>query len=138
MGRETGATPDGRQAGKPFADGAGPAQGRESKGPTAAILSTTSWEHSQLIGGVAFNMKFNTSLLSGNGPERLKDLVMTYLKRGGFEVQINVINHETLQKARNNPDEYRDLVIRIGGYTDYYTRLPVEMQEEILHRTEYQ
>ena len=139
LGRETGATPDGRRANTPLADGAGPAQGRERKGPTAAVLSTTSWDHSPLIGGVAFNMKFNTSLIrTPDGVDRLKDLVLTYLRRGGFETQINVIDGETLRKARENPDQYRDLVVRIGGYTDYFTRLSPGMQDEIMLRTEYE
>jgi pyruvate-formate lyase len=138
LGRQTGATPDGRKAGTPFADGAGPAQGRESKGPTAAILSTTRWDHSRMIGGLAFNMKFNTSLFkSPGGEERLRDLVLTYLRRGGFEIQINVVDAETLRRARQNPEQYRDLVVRIGGYTDYFTRLSAEMQDEVMLRTEY-
>jgi pyruvate-formate lyase len=138
LGRQTGATPDGRKAGTPFADGAGPAQGRESKGPTAAILSTTQWDHSQMIGGLAFNMKFNTSLFqSPSGVKMLRDLVLTYLRRGGFETQINVVDGETLRKAQQNPEQYRDLVVRIGGYTDYFTRLSKEMQDEVMLRTEY-
>ena len=138
LGQETGATPDGRKAHTPLADGAGPAQGRECKGPTAAILSTTRWDHSRLIGGVAFNMKFNRSLFdSPESPDRLRDLVLAFLRRGGFETQINVVDMETLRKARENPEPYRDLVVRIGGYTDYFTRLSPEMQEEIMLRTEY-
>ena len=138
LGRECGATPDGRRAGFPFADGAGPAQGREKNGPTAAILSTTSWDHSCMIGGLAYNMKFNTSLFgSRHSLDRLRDLIITFLKRGGFETQINVVDMETLRKARRNPDAYRDLVVRIGGYTDYFTRLSPGMQEEIMMRTEF-
>ena len=139
LGRETGATPDGRRAGTPFADGAGPAQGRESKGPTVAILSTTSWDHSPLIGGVAFNMKFSASLFDRSPEARrgLKELVLAYLRRGGFETQINVVDAVDLQKARENPSEYRDLVVRIGGYTAYFTQMSPEMQDEIIMRTEY-
>ena len=139
LGRECGATPDGRKAGFPFADGAGPAQGRETSGPTAAILSTTSWDAAPLIGGVALNMKFNSSLFtSPEAFQRLRDLIVTYLRRGGFEVQVNVVDHAVLQKAKENPDAYRDLVVRIGGYTDYFTRLSPEMQAEVMLRTEYQ
>lgn len=139
LGRDSGATPDGRKAGFPFADGAGPAQGRETSGPTAAILSTTSWDASPFIGGVALNMKFNSSLFTS--PEafrRLRDLIITYLRRGGFETQVNVVDHAMLLKAKENPDAYRDLVVRIGGYTDYFTRLSPEMQAEVMLRTEYQ
>ena len=138
LGALCGATPDGRRAGVPFADGGGPAQGREKRGPTAAILSTTSWDHSPLIGGLAFNMKFNTSLFTApDAFDRLRDLIVTYLRRGGFEVQVNVVDHETLRKAKENPDEYADLVVRIGGYTDYFTRLTPAMQDEVMMRAEF-
>lgn len=138
LGRKCGATPDGRRAGFPFADGCGPAQGREKQGPTAAILSTTSWDHSPMIGGLAFNMKFNRSLFdSPDGVNSLRELILTFLQRGGFETQINVIDTDTLKKARANPEDYRDLVVRIGGYTDYFTKVSPQMQEEIIARTEY-
>lgn len=138
LGRECGATPDGRHAGTPFADGGGPAQGREKNGPTAAVLSTTSWDHSPLIGGIAFNMKFDKSLFeTENTINALKELVLTYLRKGGFEVQINVVDQEVLKKAKKNPEGYRDLVVRIGGYTDYFTRLSPEMQDEVISRTGY-
>lgn len=139
LGRNCGATPDGRPAGIPFADGAGPAQGRERGGPTSAILSTTSWDHAPLIGGVAYNMKFNRALFdSAESTQRLEALLVTYLRRGGFEVQVNVVDHDTLLKARANPEAYRDLVVRIGGYTDYFTRLAPGMQDEVMNRTEFQ
>lgn len=138
LGRECSATPDGRRAGFPFADGCGPAQGREKNGPTAAILSTTSWDHSPMIGGLAYNMKFSTSVFRSPGSlGRLTDMVLTYLRRGGFETQINVVDNETLRKAVANPEAYRDLVVRIGGYSDYFVRLSREMQAELLMRTEY-
>jgi formate C-acetyltransferase len=138
LGRQTGATPDGRPAGFPFADGCGPAQGRERLGPTAAILSTTSWDHSPMIGGLAYNMKFSPSVCRGEeGHQRLRDLVLTYLRRGGFETQINVVDAQTLHLAQQQPEAYRDLVVRIGGYTDYFTRLSPQMQAEVILRTEF-
>jgi formate C-acetyltransferase len=138
LGAQCGATPDGRLAGTPFADGCGPAQGRESCGPTAAVLSTTSWDHAPLIGGSAFNMKFSKSLFADrSGRDRLEDLVLTFLRRGGFETQINVVDAEQLLAARANPEDYRDLVVRIGGYTDYFVRLSPGMQDEVIRRTQY-
>lgn len=138
LGRECGATPDGRRAGFPFADGCGPAQGREKKGPTAAILSTTSWEHSPMLGGLAMNMKFSRALFAGgDAEENLGQLISTFLKRGGFELQVNVVNNDVLRKAQADPDSYRDLVVRIGGYTDYFTRLSPQMQAEVLLRYEF-
>jgi hypothetical protein len=138
LGRACGATPDGRKAGFPFADGGGPAQGCERNGPTSAILSTTSWDHAPLIGGVAYNMKFNSTLFDSPASVKgLEDLLVTYLRRGGFEVQVNVLDPDTLAKARENPEQFCDLVVRIGGYTDYFTRLSPQMQEEVMKRTEF-
>lgn len=138
LGRECGATPDGRVAGFPFADGCGAAQGRELHGPTAAVLSVTSWDPVPLIGGAAFNMRFNRDLF--NTPDtlpKLKYLVLTFLRRGGFETQINVLDRNILLEAQKNPEAYRDLIVRIGGYSDYFTRLSPQMQAEIILRTEY-
>ncbi len=138
LGSQCGATPDGRRKGFPFADGGGPAQGREKKGPTSSILSTTSWDHSFLIGGLAYNMKFSGELFnSSESVERLHSLIVTFLKRGGFETQINVVSRKILEDAKKNPEQYRDLVVRIGGYTDYFTRLSPEMKEEVMLRTEH-
>jgi len=137
FGRSTGATPDGRKAGFPLGDGSGACQGREITGPTASILSATKWDHHELIGGVAVNMKFSKSTLRKTALDTMRSLIKVYMERGGFEIQINVTDREILEKARNNPDEYRDLVVRIGGYSDYFTRLSAEMQKEIILRTEH-
>jgi formate C-acetyltransferase len=139
LGGQCPATPDGRRAREPFADGVGPAQGRETRGPTASVLSTTRWDHRPMIGGVAFNMKFSRSMLAEpKARASLGDLVLTFLRRGGFETQINVVDAEVLRKARANPEAYQDLVVRIGGYTDYFARLSEGMQDEIIRRTEHQ
>ena len=139
LGKNTGATPDGRLAGVALADAAGPAQGREKHGPTAAIRSTTSWDHSVMIGGLAYNMKFNAGLFTTpDACMQLRDLVLTYLRLGGFETQINILNHETLLEARQHPDQYADLVVRIGGYCDYFTRLSPRMQDELIMRAEFE
>jgi len=138
LGTCTGATPDGRCRGFPFADGSGPAQGREKGGPTAAILSVTSWDAAPLIGGSAFNMKFPKTLFEN--PEsagKVQELILTFLRRGGFETQINVVDQAVLLEARQHPEKYADLVVRIGGYTDYFVRLNLEMQDEVIARTGY-
>ena len=137
FGRKTGATPDGRKKGFPLGDGSGPCQGRELCGPTASILSSTKWKHNELIGGVAVNIKFSKNMLGDQLTEVLHSLIRVYMQRGGFELQINVTDRETLEKARKNPENYRDLVVRIGGYSDYFTRLSHEMQEEVILRTEH-
>ncbi len=139
LGSETMATPDGRKAGTPFADGAGPAQGRERKGPTAAVKSTCSWDHTPMLGGLVLNLKFSPSALAGAESQgKLGELIKTYMRLGGFEVQINVVSRETLLAARESPDQYRDLVVRVAGYTDYFNNLSAGMQEEIIARTEFE
>lgn len=138
FGRETGATPDGRTAGFPLGDGSGPCQGREMKGPTASILSSTKWPHHELIGGVAVNMKFSKRTLGTRSIDTMRSLILTYLARGGFELQINVVDTETLKEARKNPDSYRDLVVRIGGYSDYFVKLSPQMQDELILRTAHE
>lgn len=137
FGRNTGATPDGRSAGFPLGDGSGPCQGREMNGPTASLLSSTKWAHHELIGGVAVNMKFSKKSLGENSITILKHLIKTYIARGGFELQINIVDKETLEKAVERPQDYKDLVVRIGGYSDYFTRLSLEMQKEVILRTEH-
>ncbi len=138
LGRNTGASPDGRSSGFPLGDGSGPCQGREKKGPTASVLSSTKWSHKEFIGGVAVNMKFSKKTFTDNSYKNMYDIIKTYMDRGGFEIQINVVDKETLENARTNPEKFRDLVVRIGGYSDYFVKLSPTMQEEVLLRTEHE
>ena len=137
FGRNTIATPDARKAGFPLGDGSGPCQGRELNGPTASIISSTKWDHSKFIGGVAVNLKFSKHSLGEELVNTLMALVKTYMDRGGFELQINVTDNETLKKAIAEPEKYRDLVVRIGGYSDYFVKLSPKMQEEVILRTSH-
>lgn len=137
LGSRTAATPDGRRSAFPLGDGSGPAQGREKKGPTASLLSSTKWEHAPFIGGIAVNMKFNKSAFGPNSLDVLAGLVKTFLERGGFELQVNAVDRETLLKARKDPAAYGDLVVRVGGYSDYFVRLSPSMQDEVIARTEH-
>ena len=138
LGGQTGATPDGRKAGFPFGDGSGAAQGREHHGPTASIISSTKWSHKEFIGGVAVNLKFSKKMFGPDAMVKMLSIIRTYMERGGFELQINVVDRDTLVKARNNPEDYQDLVVRIGGYSDYFVKLSSQMQEELLLRTEHE
>ena len=138
LGRETPATPDGRLCGFPLGDGSGPAQGREHSGPTASILSSTSWCHERFIGGIAVNLKFSPGLFQGETLDKMLAIVRTYMRRGGFELQVNVVNRERLLDAQKHPELHRDLVVRIGGYSDYFTNLSPQMQQEVLLRTEHE
>jgi formate C-acetyltransferase len=136
LGRETCASADGRCAGFPFADGSGPAQGRERLGPTAAIRSVTKWNHAPMIGGIAVNMRF----APGNTPEALaaplQGVLESFLRLGGFETQINVVDATTLRDAQAHPERHRDLVVRVAGYSDYFVGLSSEMQAEVIMRAE--
>ncbi|MBP3633126.1 MAG: hypothetical protein J6J43_00945 [Oscillospiraceae bacterium] len=138
FGSQTGATPDGRPAGFPLGDGSGPCQGREKHGPTASILSSTKWSHKELIGGVAVNMKFSKKHMTGASCQKIIALIKTYMARGGFQLQINVLDGETLRKAKQQPEQYGDLVVRIGGYSDYFVHLSENMQDEVILRTEHE
>ena len=138
MGRETGATIDGRVAGSAFADGSGSAQGRDINGPTSSILSTTKWEHKVMVGGMVQNIRFNKSTFQREADYKaLKDLVLTYMKRGGFEIQVNMTSKEELLDAQIHPENHRNLVVRVAGYSDYFTHLNPNMQAEVISRTEH-
>jgi len=137
LGARTAASPDGRLAQAALGDGSGPAQGRERLGPTAAILSATKWDHRPMLGGIAVNLRFQSPSDKRALSESLLGLVQTFMARGGFELQINVVDTETLRRAQAHPEEYRDLVVRIGGYSDYFVGLSPRMQEEIILRTEH-
>jgi formate C-acetyltransferase len=138
LGSQTGATPDGRRALWPLADGAGAAQGRESHGPSASVLSTTKWSHRKALGGLVHNVKLSRSLLTGKtGRGALRGLIEGYLRRGGFEIQVNVVDRDTLLEARAHPEQHADLLVRVAGYSDYFVKLPGKMQEEIIARTEH-
>lgn len=137
FGKCTGATADGRRAGFPLGDGSGPAQGRELDGPTTSLLASTCWDHTPFIGGIAVNMKFSRSTLGNDASTLLQSLAKTYLSRGGFEWQVNVVDNTVLEDAVVHPENYPDLVVRIGGYSDYFTRLSPTMQKEVIARTSH-
>ncbi len=138
FGNRTGATPDGRLAGWPLADGAGAAQGRERRGPTAAVLSTTRWSHRAALGGLVHNLKFSSTAFRTDADcAAVRKVIETYLQRGGFELQVNVVGREVLRAAQANPEQYQDLLVRVAGYSDYFVHLGPKMQEEVIARTEH-
>jgi formate C-acetyltransferase len=137
MGERLGATFDGRRARASYSDGCGPVQGRDIHGPTAMLRSLTSWDQSALLGGMVVNMKFGEEFLSGRKQEAFLAMVRTFMERGGIELQINAVDRATLEDARVHPEDHRDLIVRIGGYSDYFTRLAPVLQQEIIDRTEY-
>jgi len=136
LGSVTGASADGRVAGFPFADGSGPAQGRERLGPTAAIRSVTKWDHTPMIGGIAVNLRFQPADNPRTLAASMQPLLETFLTLGGFEAQVNVVDAATLRAAQRHPEHYRDLVVRVAGYSDYFVSLSPEMQAEVMLRSE--
>lgn len=131
------ATPDGRKAWTPLADGVSPISGYDSCGPTASVLSVAKLDHEIASNGTLLNQKFHPSALEGEqGLENLKAVTETYFQNGGFHVQYNVISRETLLDAQANPDKYKGLVVRVAGYSAFFTALDKSLQDDILARTE--
>ena len=131
------ATPDGRRTGEPIADACSPAQNRDGQGPTAVFASTVCFDHTKFMDGIAVNMRMHPSVLSrDDGIIKLRDMVRTYMDDGGMEVQFNVVDTETLRAAQVSPKDYRDLVVRIAGYSAYFVELSRANQDDIISRHE--
>ncbi|MDD8031004.1 MAG: glycyl radical protein [Acidobacteriota bacterium] len=138
FGKVTGATPDGRLAGEPLSEGISPVQGMDRKGPTAVIKSVSKIDHLK-TGGTLLNQKFTPQLLADEeGLVKLKDLIRAYFKLMGHHVQFNVVTADTLRQAQKFPEKYRDLIVRVAGYSDYFVDCAKELQDEIIRRTEHQ
>jgi formate C-acetyltransferase len=113
-------------------------QGADRHGPTAVLKSAGKLDHLR-TGGTLLNQKFTPALLSGDeGLDKLVQLVRAYFKLDGHHIQFNVVDAQTLQKARLHPEQYRDLIVRVAGYSDYFCDLSEALQEEIISRTEHQ
>ncbi len=138
FGSVTGATPDGRKAWKPLSEGISPVQGADRHGPTAVLRSAAKMDHVR-TGGTLLNQKFTPALLADEkGLEALVKLVRGYFSLGGHHIQFNVVDADTLRKAQKEPEQYRDLIVRVAGYSDYFCDLSEALQEEIITRTEQQ
>lgn len=137
MGDVTGATPDGREAGKPTAEGASPTQGTDMNGPTALLNSLVKLPTILMTGGQLLNQKFPPYLLE-EPPllEKFVNYLKTFTKMRAWHVQFNIISNETLKEAQKNPEEYRDLIVRVAGYCARFTALDTKTQNDIISRTE--
>lgn len=136
LGQQTGATPDGRYANTPIADGVGPAQGRDSKGPTAAANSVAKLDHIIASNGTLYNQKFHPSALSGiNGLQNFSCLIRGFFDKKGMHMQFNVVDRQTLLDAQANPDKYKGLIVRVAGYSALFTTLSKSLQDDIISRT---
>ena len=137
QGLTTWATPDGRMTGKPIADGASPVQSRDKNGPTAVLRSANCYDHTKFVNGMALNLRIHPSAVSNDqGMAALRDMTKAYLDEGGMEVQYNVVSTETMKAAKADPDSYKDLVVRIAGYSAYFVELTPECQDDLISRTE--
>lgn len=137
LGAQTGATPDGRLAHTPVADGVSPAAGRDVKGPTAAANSVARLDHYIASNGTLYNMKFHPSALAGKtGLESFVALIRSYFDQKGSHMQFNVVSRETLIDAQKHPEQYRSLVVRVAGYSALFTTLSRSLQDDIINRTE--
>ncbi len=138
FGSVTGATPDGRHAGTPLSEGISPVQGADRHGPTAVIRSVAKMDHAR-TGGTLLNQKFTPQVLKGEeGLEKLVRLIRTYFKLDGHHIQFNVVDAATLRAAQRHPEQYRDLIVRVAGYSDYFCDLSEALQNEIISRTEHE
>lgn len=137
LGAQTGATPDGRLAHTPVADGVSPSAGKDVNGPTAAANSVSRLDHYIASNGTLFNQKFHPSALSGRrGLENFVGLVRSYFDQKGSHMQFNVVSRETLLDAQKNPEQYKHLVVRVAGYSALFTTLSKSLQDDIIRRTE--
>jgi formate C-acetyltransferase len=137
LGAQTGATPDGRLAKRPVADGVSPSSGKDTNGPTAAANSVAKLDHYIASNGTLFNQKFHPSALSGvKGLENFVALIRTFFDQKGSHMQFNVVSRETLLDAQKNPENYKTLVVRVAGYSALFTSLSRSLQEDIIARTE--
>jgi formate C-acetyltransferase len=138
FGRMTTATADGRKASEPLSEGISPVQGADRKGPTAVIKSASKMDHIR-TGGTLLNQKFTPNLLADeDGIDKLAHLIRSYFRLDGHHIQLNVVSAEMLRDAQKHPDKYRDLIVRVAGYSDYFVDITPDLQNEIIKRTEHQ
>ena len=136
FGSVTGATPDGRRAGTPLSEGVSPVQGADRRGPTAVVRSVAKMDQVR-TGGTLLNQKLTPALLAGDdGLDHLVQLVRAYFRLDGHHIQFNVVDAATLRQAKDHPDQHRDLIVRVAGYSDYFCDLSEALQDEIIARTE--
>lgn len=137
FGSVIGATPDGRKAEQPLSEGISPVQGADTNGPTAVLKSVAKLDQLR-TGGTLLNQKFSPQIFEDDmGLTKIMHLIRTYFKMDGHHIQFNVISADTLRAAQKDPEKYRDLIVRVAGYSDYFNNLGSKLQEEIIKRTEH-
>jgi len=132
------ATPDGRRKGQPIADSIGPYSGREKKGPTAMLKSVAKLHQKKAAGTLVLNIRLSKNLFtSPAGRKAVKNLIRTYFSLGGMQIQLNVVDQKILKEALEQPEKFPDLIVRVGGYSEYFNRLDRKLQQTIIARTEF-
>lgn len=138
FGKDVGALPDGRLAGRPLADGVSPRAGQDCHGPTAAANSVSKLDHFAASNGTLYNQKFLPTAVAGaTGLRNFAGMIRSYFDRKGMHVQFNVVDKETLYAAQKNPEQYKDLIVRVAGYSAQFIVLDKEVQDDIINRTEH-
>ncbi|WP_026362200.1 trans-4-hydroxy-L-proline dehydratase [Geopsychrobacter electrodiphilus] len=136
FGKMMGATPNGRFAGKSISDGTSPSHGADTHGPSAVVRSLTKLDHT-LSGGTLLNQRFMPSLLKRDEDiKKLAQLVRSYFTLGGHHIQFNIVDTATLKAAQETPEDYKDLLVRMAGYSDYFNDMNADLQQEVIERTE--
>ena len=139
LGEKTGATADGRRKGYSLANAMSPVQGTEKHGPTEVVQSIVATDHTCFGNGMVLDLKFHPRFFNPpNHRQAFQHLVEAYFEMGGMEIQFNVIDRQTLLDAQQHPEQYRDLVVRVSGFSAYFTTLGLTVQNEIIDRTEFQ
>ena len=136
LGDMTAATPNGRRRGDTISNGVDPTPGRDTRGPTALINSVTAAGHSNITAACAFNLKLSPAHVRGEaGKAVLRGLLKSYVQRGGAQIQVNFVDQQTLVDAMEHPERHRNLIVRVGGYSEYFNNLDRRLQAEIVRRT---
>ena len=136
-GKIIAATPDGRKQGEPLSDAASPTYGRDVNGVTSTLASVAKPDYTAVACGSVVNQKFSPSIFEDGTRGKLLTLIRTYFAEGGQEVQINSTSRKVLLDAMEHPENYKSLVVRVSGFSDYYTRLAKGVQLDILNRTQH-
>ena len=136
FGKVMGATPNGRFAGKSISDGTSPSHGADTHGPSAVVRSLTKLDHT-MSGGTLLNQRFLPSLLKRDEDvKKLGSLIRSYFTMGGHHIQFNIVDTATLKAAQESPEDYKDLLVRMAGYSDYFNDMNADLQQEVIERTE--
>jgi len=136
-GRIVGSLPSGRQAGTPLADAASPSAGADMAGPTAVLNSMGKMDNVEILGGVVLNLRFGPEVFENGDVRRMVDLVRTFVDQKIYHIQINIVSSDVLKAAQEEPEEHRELVVKVAGYNSYFVHLSKDLQDSIIARTEH-